>query len=356
MLAALTWTHPVHGVVTERLCPVHELPARQAFTELGIEYTARLVFEGRCHRCDGRRPWQGQRRPDAPADQAPASPELGITYSARLVAEGPCHRCQGRRLWQGRPDTSSEAATGPGGERPAAGFGWFKTVPLAGAGCDAEGHRAPPPGALHTRPCASRRRRGCGAMSTLSEAVVCAAVDRACRHDLGDDVIAEYVADELAADEPTSGASGDAVRARLVELAERGLVKRVGENCSRLWALTPAGAQLVPDGAPLLPESRQHRDWRRARENAATNLEGLRVGLTRELAQIEAMLTEETLPSPAWMEAARRIRHLTYGMSVAMHVLHERPEPTDDRPAHAFVEVRGPADWSLFQYELDPRT
>jgi hypothetical protein len=67
MLTALTWMHPVHGLVTERLCPTHELPARQAFGELGINYTAQLVAEGRCHRCDGRRPWQSQRRPD---DQA----------------------------------------------------------------------------------------------------------------------------------------------------------------------------------------------------------------------------------------------------------------------------------------------
>jgi hypothetical protein len=71
MLAALTWTHPVHGVVTERLCPTHELPARQTFAEFGIDYTAWLVVEGRCHRCDGWRPWQGQRRPEVQAGQAP---------------------------------------------------------------------------------------------------------------------------------------------------------------------------------------------------------------------------------------------------------------------------------------------
>lgn len=39
--------------------------------------------------------------------------------------------------------------------------------------------------------------------------------------DLADDVIAEYVADELAGDEPTNGLSLYAVRARLAELAER---------------------------------------------------------------------------------------------------------------------------------------
>lgn len=74
MLTALTWTHPVHGEVTELLFPAHELPARQAFAQLGIDYTTRLVADVRCHHCDGWRPWQSPRRPDAQADQAPASP------------------------------------------------------------------------------------------------------------------------------------------------------------------------------------------------------------------------------------------------------------------------------------------
>ena len=194
-------------------------------------------------------------------------------------------------------------------------------------------------------------------MTSLPDALMCAAVDRARRHDLADEVTAEYVsdeltADELAADEPTGGSSPDAVRARLAELAERGLVNRAGDHHHELWTLTPAGEKLVPAGAALLPESRQHRDWRRARQNAASNLEDLRVALKRELAQIEAMLNGQTLPSPAWMAASNRIRHLTYGMSVAIHVLHERPEPTDGRTAQSLVEIDGPADWSSFQYKL----
>jgi hypothetical protein len=188
-------------------------------------------------------------------------------------------------------------------------------------------------------------------MTPLPDALMCAAVDRARRHDLADEVIAECVADELAADEPTGGPSPDAVRARLAELAERGLVDRVGDHHHELWTLTPAGEQLVPAGATLLPESRQHRDWRTARQNATSNLEDLRVALKQELAQIEAMLNGQTLPSPAWMAASNRIRHLTYGMSVAIHVLHERPEPTDDRTAQSLVEVDGPADWPSFQYK-----
>jgi len=33
MLTALTWTHPVHGTVTEQLCPAHELLARRSFAD-----------------------------------------------------------------------------------------------------------------------------------------------------------------------------------------------------------------------------------------------------------------------------------------------------------------------------------
>ena len=77
MLTALTWTHPVHGLVTELLCPTHEPPARQAFAELGIDATARPVDQGRCHRCDGVRPWQCPRPPNGQAGQASASPDGG---------------------------------------------------------------------------------------------------------------------------------------------------------------------------------------------------------------------------------------------------------------------------------------
>jgi len=190
-------------------------------------------------------------------------------------------------------------------------------------------------------------------MSTPPDALLCAALDRARRHDLADEVTADYVADELTTEPPTT--TPDAVRTRLTELAERGLVNQIDENDIQLWTLTPAGEQLVSDGAPLLPESRQHRDWRQARDNPMTNLEHLRVELKRELADIEAMLNEQALPSPAWMKTSRRIQHLTYGMSVAIHVLHERPEPTDDRTAQSLVEVLGPAEWSFFQYELPER-
>jgi len=77
MLTALTWTHPVHGLVTELLCPTHEPPARQAFADLGIDYTERPVDQGRCHRCDGLRPWQGPQPPNGQAGQAPTSPDGG---------------------------------------------------------------------------------------------------------------------------------------------------------------------------------------------------------------------------------------------------------------------------------------
>jgi hypothetical protein len=46
MLTVFTWTHPLHGEVTELLCPAHELPARAALRELGIEYIWRLASDG----------------------------------------------------------------------------------------------------------------------------------------------------------------------------------------------------------------------------------------------------------------------------------------------------------------------
>jgi hypothetical protein len=73
MLTAVSWTHPMHGEVTEVLCASHEPPARAALRELGIEYTWRLVSDGPCHRCDQRRRcdqrqrWHHQRQPQRSA-------------------------------------------------------------------------------------------------------------------------------------------------------------------------------------------------------------------------------------------------------------------------------------------------
>jgi len=87
MFAAITWTHPIYGEVTEVLClATHERPARAAFAELGIK------------------------------------------YSAWLVAEGPCHRCADWRPWQNRPDTPDQAPAGSVPEAPPAEFGWFQAA------------------------------------------------------------------------------------------------------------------------------------------------------------------------------------------------------------------------------------
>jgi hypothetical protein len=61
MLTELTWTHPVHGVVAETLCQVHELSARHQLDEFGIENTAQPTSDERCHRCHAQLRWQQRR-------------------------------------------------------------------------------------------------------------------------------------------------------------------------------------------------------------------------------------------------------------------------------------------------------
>src|SRR5215470_74730 len=110
MLTALTWTHPVHGLVTELLCPTHEPPARQAFTDLGIDYTERPVDQGRCHRCDQQRPWQSPQRPTGQAGQAPTNPDGGRGAPADVG------------WFQTGPRTAGEAASGAGNGQGANGL------------------------------------------------------------------------------------------------------------------------------------------------------------------------------------------------------------------------------------------
>jgi hypothetical protein len=57
-LTELTWTHPVHGIVTELLCPRHKPLACYKLAEFGIKYTVRPgVGDQQCHRCHEELRW-----------------------------------------------------------------------------------------------------------------------------------------------------------------------------------------------------------------------------------------------------------------------------------------------------------
>jgi hypothetical protein len=107
-----------------------------------------------------------------------------------------------------------------------------------------------------------------------------------------------------------------------------------------IWALTKTGSvrlsRAVIEGiAEALPESPQHREWRRLRERAAARIEALRAELGELLAEVNAMIDAEQQPSAAaWLKSAKRLNDTTVAIWRRELCLYEHPEPDDARADH----------------------
>lgn len=175
-------------------------------------------------------------------------------------------------------------------------------------------------------------------------ALVLAALERAVLH-RGDGRDAVPVR-ELLAHLHVRQRSGAARRVRelLHELCAAGAVRRQRRHSVAVFALTPAGTAALGRARArwpvTLPESPQHRAWRRARAVAAFEIERLRAELAAGLDDAAALLGAEPAPrSEQWFSLAERLRHGAWVLGSASHCLYEWEEPSD---ARADVDV-GPA-------------
>ncbi len=139
-------------------------------------------------------------------------------------------------------------------------------------------------------PCAAGGRRG-GAMSAavepleemrrfepVSETVVLAAIDRAERHGAhrGEGATMSTVAEHLGFVHASWTTRG--LRPRLEALVAAGALERMRRHGLVWWALTEKGRRRAARArrTVALPESPQHRAWRRTREEAVERIDGLR--------------------------------------------------------------------------------
>jgi hypothetical protein len=135
---------------------------------------------------------------------------------------------------------------------------------------------------------------------------------------------------------PGSAAARDASVA-LEELTEDGALYAERRHGVAVWRLTARGRGLLASGggaalASELPESPQHRAWRRARELAASVIERLRTELRRDLHDAAQMLASaESTPADAWFELAERLARDAWRVGSATYCLREWAEPADAR-------------------------
>lgn len=170
----------------------------------------------------------------------------------------------------------------------------------------------------------------------VSDTLVLAAIERAQRHGPKDAWII-HVSAHLGFRH--SAHTTRPLRDQLEELrVQHGWVESKELMGREYWQLTPAGekhlARCHAEGrVGDLPDSPQHRTWRKARAAAAERIEGFKALLWSATA--EAMSFEgvaDPPPSAKWFELSERLAASFWLVGSALYCLNEWPEPSDDRP------------------------
>jgi len=189
----------------------------------------------------------------------------------------------------------------------------------------------------------------------ITDAMVLAAVERAVRHEPKQPVPVWAVYEHLGLARRSGAARR--VHAQLVALDGASLM-RGRRHRVETWTLTASGkrrlSQLRTRGElPELPESPQHRKWRRARELAQRHFEALWMALMDEVDRADELLALREVPGPSsdvWYELAERLQTACRRLGSAAYCLFEWREPDD---ARADVEDHsGPSDDG---YDADER-
>lgn len=125
--------------------------------------------------------------------------------------------------------------------------------------------------------------------------------------------------------------------AQLDALEAAGLIMRSRALGMATWTLTSVGRRRLQRArrvgeVPMLPESPQHGDWRKARTIAAREIEGFEMSV-RECLSDAVRLLEADPPtgSDAWFAIAERAERACRRLASAIHCLHEWREPDDAR-------------------------
>jgi hypothetical protein len=133
------------------------------------------------------------------------------------------------------------------------------------------------------------------------------------------------------------GRPARAVHAALAELERGGLAERAKRHGVAVWEASAAGqARLVElaraGRSPELPESPQHREWRRARMLAGDEIGRLRDELRQALLDGgRALAAHPAPPSDEWFVLAARLHDACRHFGSAAYVLGEWREPDDAR-------------------------
>jgi hypothetical protein len=192
-----------------------------------------------------------------------------------------------------------------------------------------------------------------------SDELVLAAIERAALHRARDtpDVPIWAILDHLAIRRRSD--RDRSLRRQLERLIATGALEHVRRRSVSRWALSSAGLRRLQTsrlaGHSLqLPESPQHLAWRRARTDAACEIERFRQILSNSLRETARLIEREPpAHSDAWFELGERLRHDARRLGSASHCLFEWAEPHDG--CADVDERREPSDHGLDEAECARR-
>jgi hypothetical protein len=168
-----------------------------------------------------------------------------------------------------------------------------------------------------------------------SEALLLAAIERAQRHQSGEDrpVVFGAIVDHLGL--PRGSWTTRRLRPKVDALEAAGLVQRVQRQGFTAWELTPNGRQWLATlrrsgDIGALPEAPQHRQWRKARDAAAERISEFHAHASQTLADAAQLLEASSdVPSERWFEMSQRLGHSCWRLGSSTYCLREWTEPDD---------------------------
>lgn len=146
------------------------------------------------------------------------------------------------------------------------------------------------------------------------------------------------------------------VRDQLEQMRVRdGTVERLDRMGRDYWQLTPAGRHVLEcaraeDRLEELPESPQHRAWRKARGAATERIDSLRGLLSAAIQDAHtAELEPGEVPSETWLALRQRLDAAAWLVASATYCLHEWSEPSDDSLDSGPDPLRGVWAWDRYE-------
>lgn len=170
----------------------------------------------------------------------------------------------------------------------------------------------------------------------VTDVLIVEAIDRAECHERTQAVPVLVIAEHLGFEATPEAAA--ALHPRLEDLRHAGSLTQSEVGGQQCWSLADLGQKEIAkrreEGTVYeLPESPQHRTWRRARVEAAVRVEEFKLEMGDLWEETDRLLSRRApVSSHDWIDLGERLGKAAWRLGSAIHCMNEWVEPDDDEP------------------------